>query len=498
MKKIFSFFLCLLILVQMLPVFACASATDSTEAAPTETVPAAAPSTQTGVQTGMLPVLNGCRTFNAQVPLGGDARMLDTAVSAFVYERNTGTLVYAYNPDMKMQPGTFTKLVAAIVALENGNLDDKVTVNSMSYRSIPPGAVTAKPYLKEGEELTLRDLLHLMILTWANDATVTVAEHIGGNQENFVKMMNDWIKRAGCTDTTFLNCHGLGSTEQRTTARDLARIVEEATKNAEFREIFGANSYKVPATNKTEASRDLKALNYLKEETYMPNLVYKGVTGGIAHYSEVSGASLVCTAEKNNMSYTVVVLGCTRTFKSNGWSVETYGNYEEAWDLLDFAFDNYKHCRLLHEGQSMTQFAVVGGENQVVAQTHTSSDAILPVNAKLDNLILKYTVTDGGLTAPIEKDERIANLQVWYRNSCIADTDLYAMSTVRALATLDLDIQGAASRDDSNFKQFLSFVGIVCLVILIPLAIYLIVNNARRVMARNRRRRRKQQRRRSR
>ena len=146
----------------------------------------------------------------------------------------------------------------------------------------------------------------------------------------------------------------------------------------------------------------------------------------------------------------------------------------------------------------MTQFAVVGGENQVVAQTHTSSDAILPVNAKLDNLILKYTVTDGGLTAPIEKDERIANLQVWYRNSCIADTDLYAMSSVRALATLDLDIQGAASRDDSNFKQFLSFVGIVCLVILIPLAIYLIVNNARRVMARNRRRRRKQQRRRSR
>ena len=298
MKKMFSFFLCLLMLAQILPVFAGASSTDSTEAIPTETVPAVAASTQTSAQTGLLPVLNGCRTFNAQVPLGGDARMLDTAVSAFVYERNTGTLVYAYNPDMKMQPGTFTKLVAAIVALENGNLDDVVTVNSMSYRSLPGGAVTAKPYLKEGEELTLRDLLHLMILTWANDATITVAEHIGGNQENFVKMMNDWIKRAGCTDTTFLNCHGLGSTEQRTTARDLARIVEEATKNADFREIFGANSYKVPATNKTEASRDLKALNYLKEETYMPNLVYKGVTGGIAHYSEVSGASLVCTAEK--------------------------------------------------------------------------------------------------------------------------------------------------------------------------------------------------------
>ena len=146
----------------------------------------------------------------------------------------------------------------------------------------------------------------------------------------------------------------------------------------------------------------------------------------------------------------------------------------------------------------MTQFPVAGGENQVVAQTHTSMDAILPINAKLDNLILKYTVEDGGLTAPIENDERIANLQVWYRNSCVAEADLYAMSSVRSLTGLDLDIQGAASRDDSNFKQFLTFVGIVCLVIMIPLAIYLIVNNARRVLARKRRRRRKQQRRRSR
>ena len=79
--------------------------------------------------------------------MGGSTRLigLDTAVSAFVYERNTGTLVYAFNPDMKMQPGTFTKLVAAAVALENGNLDDVVTVNSMSYRSLPGGAVTAKP-----------------------------------------------------------------------------------------------------------------------------------------------------------------------------------------------------------------------------------------------------------------------------------------------------------------------------------------------------------------
>ena len=146
----------------------------------------------------------------------------------------------------------------------------------------------------------------------------------------------------------------------------------------------------------------------------------------------------------------------------------------------------------------MIQFPVAGGENQVVAATHTSQDAILPINAKLDNLILKYAVENNGLTAPIAKDEKVASLQIWYRTSCIADTELFAMSRVQSLAELDLDIQGAASRDDSNLSQFLRFVGIVCLAILVLLAIYLIVNHARRVMARNRRRRRKQQRRRSR
>ena len=500
MKKILSVILCLLMAVQLIWIPASATETAEQTEAVQETLPSAEGQVEPEAAFGLATVLNGCRTFEAQEPLGGSTRLigLETAVSAYVYERNTGTLVYAFNPDMKMQPGTFTKLVVAAVALENGNLDDVVTVNSMSYRSLPGGAVTAKPYLKEGEELTLRDLLHLMVLTWANDATITVAEHIGGSQENFIRMMNDWVKAAGCTDTTFLNCHGLGSTEQRTTARDLARIVEYACKDSKFRELFGTNAYTVPATNKTSEKRELKALNYLKEETYMPNLVYKGVTGGIAHYSEVSGASLVCTAEKNGMSYTVVVLGCTRTFKENGWSVASYGNYEEAWTLLNYAFDNFKICRLLHEGQSMVQFPVAGGENQVVAQTHVSKDAILPINAKLDNLILKYTVVGGGLTAPLQKGQNIANLQIWYKTSCIVEAELYAMSPVRAVADLDLDIQGAASRDDSNLSQFLNFVGIVCLVILVPLAIYLVVNHARRLLARGRRRRRRMSRRRSR
>ena len=494
MKKLSSLLLCMLLLAQMLliPV----NATESQ----TETMAPAQPGQilNDGMEydNGLVTIMNGCRTLDAQVPLGTDARMLETAVSAFAYERNTGTVVYAYNPDLKLQPGTLTKIVAAIVAIEEGNLDDEVKVSSRNYRYLTPGAKNAK--LKEGEILTLRDLLYCMFLEWANDAAVTIAEYVCPDQQTFVRKMNEWVKRAGCTNTQFSDCHGLGSENQNTTARDMARIVEEAMKNPEFVKLFTAQSYTVPATEKS-AKRDLKSLNYLIEQTIVPKYNYKGATGGIAHYTEQSGASLVCTAERKGMSYIVVVMGCQRRFnEKTSWVVERYGNYEEAWDLLDYSFNNYKICRLLHEGQSMIQFPVAGGENQVVAQTHTSQDAILPINAKLDNLILKYAVVNNGLTAPIAKDEKIASLQIWYRTSCIADTELFAMSQVRSLADLKLDIQGAASRDDSNWAQFLKFIGIVCLVILVPLVIYLVVNNMRRVIARKRRRRRKQQRRRSR
>lgn len=500
MKKFsaLSLFLCLLLVVQLLAVPTLATQPGEETEATAETLPSAVGETAPVAEFGTATVLNGCRTMNAQMPLGGSARMLDTAVSVFAYERNTGTLVYAYNPDQEMHPGNFAKLVAAIVAIENGNLDAKVTVNSLSYKSLPAGAKTADPYLKEGEELTLRDLLHLMILFWANDAAVTIAEHIAGTQDAFVAKMNEWVLKAGCTTTKFSDCHGLGRGEQYTTVRDMARIVEEATKSAAFRDLFGANNYTVPATNLTESTRTVKALNYLKEDTYMPDLVYKGVTGGMAHYSESTGASVVCTAEKNGMSYTVVIMGCERTFRENGWQVISYGNYEEAWTMLDYVFDNYKICRLLHDGQSVSQFNVAGGENDVVAQSHASMDAILPINANLKNLIMKYTVKGGNLRAPIENDEKIGNLQIWYRSSCIAETELYAMSAVRSKEKSTVNIRSVATRDDSNLSGFLSFIGIVCLVILVPFVIYLMVNNVRRIIARSRRRRRRASRRRSR
>ena len=493
MKKLscLSLLLCAVLLLQVLcvPVYA-------TETEPAETVQPTAPE-YTIDELGAVTVTSGCRTLDAQIPLGGNSPILKTAKAAFIYELNTNTVIYNYNPDLALSPGALAKLVTAIVAIENGNLDQELTVNSLSYRTLPGSAVRVNAGLKEGEKMTLRDMLHCLIMTWANDAAVTIAENIGGTQENFVQMMNQWVHDAGCENTKFTNVHGISSVEARSTARDMVRIYQKACRNSEFKKLLATTAYKIDATNKTKEERNLRANNYLMEEYILSRYNYDGVTTGFAPYGENYGGHLVCTAETKGMSFVIVVLGAEREFAENGWQPIYYGNYEEAWELLDFAFDGYKICRLLHDGQSLYQFTVSGGENQVVAQSSTAMDAILPVNARMKNLLYKYTIKDGGLTAPIAKDQVIATLEIWYQNSCIAETELHAMSSVRATAAKNLDVNGK-NKGGTDLKGILAFVGIVFLIIFIPFSIYLIINRVRYALVRNKRRRRRQNRRRSR
>lgn len=496
MKKLsaLSLLLCLVMLVQMLcvPVFA----TGTETSLPTETVevtePELPPVAVPDVAYGTATVSNGCRTLDGQVPLGGDEKMLETAQAAFVYEKNTGTVIYSYNEDSTLSPGALAKILTAIVAIEQAELSEQVTISTANYTSI---AGTLNASLKHGEIMSMDDLLHCLIMRLANDAAVSIAEHVGGTEAKFVDMMNAMAKQIGCADTVFVNCHGLEAAGQHTTARDMARILQYAMKNAIFREIFACQSYKIQETNRSE-ERNLVSLNYLMEQTAYTKFNYEGVTGGLATYASTSGASIACTAEKEGLSLIVVLMGAKRTYVGN--KTNYYGNYEEVWTLLDYGLEKFKVCRLLHDGQSMNQFSVANGENQVVGMTTTDLDAVLPVKANLEDLTLKYEAANGGLTAPIAEGQMVSTLQVWYRDSCVAETELYAMSAVRSVEEATLDIQSAASRDDSNLTGVLSFIGVVFLILLVLAIAYLVVNNVRRAIARKRRRRRRSNRRRSR
>ena len=136
---------------------------------------------------------------------------------------------------------SITKVMTALIALENGNLNDIVTV-SKSARNVEGSSI----WLEEGEKLTLEDLLYGLMLNSGNDAAVAIAEHIAGSVPEFVKLMNDKVRKMGLKNTSFDNPHGLDSENHYTTAYDFAQITREAMKNPKFAEIVATKTKKIP------------------------------------------------------------------------------------------------------------------------------------------------------------------------------------------------------------------------------------------------------------
>ncbi len=498
MKKyrVFCLFLCLVMVLQLSAVPARANETDEKE----ENQTAVPYVPQTSVS-----VTNGCRTIDGQIPLGGTERLLKTAQSAFVFETSTQTVLYAYCPDIRLAPGSLSKIMTAMIAIEEGNLDDVITVSTHEISQLPAGAITL-PF-KSGERVTLRDLLYALILQSDNDAALLIAEYIDGSQPAFVERMNQRALELGCTNTYFTNCHGLDDPQQYTTARDMAKITWAAVQNSEFAEIFGATSYTIQSIYEKEEQDEVPAKkrrsalasgNYLIYDLYLPQFNDTRVTGGMPSYvSQASGASISFTASAGGMDYVFVLIGCNRTMKDNGWQVEYYGNFNEALDILEYTFSGYTINRLLYEGQTLRQFSVPNGANDAVASSGVAMDTVLPKEARMANLNLQYSIKNGGLSAPIRQGELIGSVQFWYNACCVAETELYAMSAVEPAGDSGLEIYGAG-RDDSDMIALLKFLGVVLLVLLVLAAGYLGYNYVRRQMARARRRRRRASRRRSR
>lgn len=498
--KLLSILLCAILLLDCAaPVVSATQSEETTDDTSEETTAAVAetidPSMIPNVSYGNASIVYGCRTLDGQAPLGGSDRLLASASSAFVYEVTTDTIVYAYNPDNHLAPGSLAKIMTAMLALEHGQLSDSITVSTREISKLPVGSITYG--LKNGEIVTLEDVLYCLMMNSANDAALVIAEYVAGNEEEFVKLMNARAKELGCTDTNFVNCHGLEDAQQYTSARDMARITVAACENETFREIFGSINYVFPETNKRDETEKLKSDNHLITQDYITKFFDQRVTGGMPSYvSPAIGASISFTAEGNGMKYVYIILGATRRFvNGSSWRVEYYGNFDEAIDLLEYTMTNYRINRILYPGQALKTFQVGNGQNSVVVTPNVSLDTVVPVNAKMSSFIEKYTLSGGAIAAPIAQGDQIATVQLWYGTSCVAETELYAMSDVRTPEESGVKISNAATKDDSDL---LSFLGILCLIILVPIAIYLTYNSIMRSRIRAKRRRRRASRRRSR
>jgi len=281
----------------------------------------------------------------------------------------------------------------------------------------------------------------------------------------------------------------------------MVKITMEATKNETFAEIFKTGTYKIPATNLVSDERPLTTTNYLVDDHVITQFMSSRYTGGIASYTENSGASIVGTAEHN----TVVHAGFLRVllcrfdgFRVEKGIVETYGNFEEITELANYVFNNYKVNRIIYDGMAVNQWPVSGGECQVVGQSFTDVDTVVPAGVQMKNYVMNYTVEGGGLTAPIKKDDQIATMEVWYQNSCVTEVELYAMADVRATGDTGVSIRSNGEKDGVGGSGMLSTIGTICVIGLGLVGAYLAFNSFMRSRIRAQRRRRRAERRRSR
>ncbi len=339
--------------------------------------------------------------------------------AAILMDNKTGKILYHKNENEKMYPASTTKIVTAILTLENCNLDDVVTVSYDAVMSIPEGYSSAS--LQIGEQLTVEQLLQLLLVHSANDAANVLAEYVGGSVESFVSMMNTKVHELGLSNTHFTNAYGLHDDNHYTTAQDLAMIMKYCMKNEDFRRIAGSASCTLPATNKY-GTRKYNSTN----ELIIPNNsnYYPYLTAGKTGYTSQAGDCLVSCSYKDDLELICVVLG-GKTI--NGVSTR----FSETKTLYQYGYDNYSIKTLLHANDLVTQTEVPNGTKE---SRNLDLLANQSINALLENTIsiesipseihLKETIK-----APIEQGDNLGSIS-YTIDGIRYETDLIASHSV--------------------------------------------------------------------
>ena len=254
-------------------------------------------------------------------------------------EEDTGDILYDKKAFEKMYPASTTKIMTAILTIENCNLYDATTVSYNAIASVPSSYTRAN--LQVGEVLTIEDLLYATLIPSANDAANVLAEHIGGSIESFATMMNTKASEIGCKNTNFTNPSGVHNENHYTTAYDLALIARYAMGLEEFRKVVSTTSYVLPDTDWYNA--DLSVYNGIRKfnnsnaliKPEFKNDYYEFATGIKTGYTNASKDCVVASAKKDNVEFIIVVLGAGNL--ENGRRQK----YVDCINLFNFAFDNY-------------------------------------------------------------------------------------------------------------------------------------------------------------
>ena len=250
------------------------------------------------------------------------------AQTAVLLDASTGAILYDKKCHQKMYPASITKIMTALLSIENCNLNDKVTfsanaVNGLNYYE------DANIGCQIGEQMTVKDCLYGLMLSSANEVATALAEHVAGDSKKFAEMMNQRAKEAGATDTHFANANGLHDKNHYVTAYDMAMITRAAASHDVFNQIVNTVSYTIPKNNKRKKS--FSAQQRHKMVSPYNSVYYEGIIGGKTGYTDQAGTTLVTYAKRNGITLISVVL------HSNGENV-----YKDTTSLLDYGFKNYE------------------------------------------------------------------------------------------------------------------------------------------------------------
>ena len=299
------------------------------------------------------------------------------ADSAVVMDMESGAILYGKNMDAKHYPASITKLLTTLVALENADLADKVkfTEDSISFLQYDDAQIG----MKAGEELSLEDALHAVLLASANEVSHAVAESVGeqslgGDYDTFIRKMNDRAKELGCTNSHWVNPNGLHDDEHYTTAHDMALIASAVYQQDEFRTIMGKLEYKIGPTNLTQEERVFQQNHkMLWPENYY---YYEYCTGGKTGYTDQAKTTLVTMADNGNMHLAAVVL--------YDYGVDAYTDTKA---MMDYVFSNFK------------KVPVESLETSEDIRNFNTEDAyvVLPDGIKFSQLEKNIVLTESGI-----------------------------------------------------------------------------------------------------
>ena len=296
--------------------------------------------------------------------------------SAIVMDVDSGTVLYEKNAHEQLYPASITKILTALLAIENSQMEEEVTFSYNSVHKTEGSGI----WRDVGEVMTMEQCLYALMLNSANECAYAIAEHTGGTYEDFVEMMNDRAKALGCTDTHFSNPHGLTEKDHYTSCYDMALISREAIHNEQFRQITGTKRYDIPPTNK-----------HPDEITYLTNhqkMLWKGekyyyeyCIGGKTGYTEAAGNTLVTFAEKDGMTLVCVVMKEKPT-----------EHYEDSIALLKYCFENFRTYNIAENlGDDITtrlpESSFLSGE--VFADIDKKAVITLPVSAEFSDAKLE-------------------------------------------------------------------------------------------------------------